>query len=84
LTIIVYEMECQPTDDIGSVEIVVNGAPRRTPAEQTLLGLVGELGLEPERVAIEVDRRIVKRDQWATLRLRAGARIEIVQFVGGG
>jgi thiamine biosynthesis protein ThiS len=35
-------------------------------------------------VAVEMDRRIVKRTEWETLELPPGAKIEIVQFVGGG
>ena len=77
-------MECQPTDDIAALDIVVNGATRRSLAGQTLLGLVEELQLEPSRIAIEMNRRIVKRAEWGTLRLASGAQIEIVQFVGGG
>jgi len=65
-------------------EIVVNGAVRHAPAGQTLLGLLRDLELEPSRVAVEMDRRIVKRTEWETLELEPGARLEIVQFVGGG
>jgi len=65
-------------------EIVVNGAVRQAPAGQTLLGLLRDLDLEPSRVAVEMDRRIVKRTEWEALELRPGARLEIVQFVGGG
>ncbi len=46
--------------------------------------LVRALDLDPERLAIELDRRIVKRAQWTTTVLPAGAHLEIVQFVGGG
>jgi len=79
LTIIVYEMECQPTQ-----EIVVNGETRSVPAGHTLLSLLEDLRLEPSRVAVELDRRIVKRADWGGLELAAGAKLEIVQFVGGG
>ena len=65
-------------------EIVVNGAVRQAPAGQTLLGLLRDLDLEPSRVAVEMDRRIVKRTEWEALELKPGARLEIVQFVGGG
>jgi thiamine biosynthesis protein ThiS len=82
LTIIVYEMECQPARE--TVEIVVNGELRRAPAGQTVLALVEELGLAPERVAVELDRRIIKRPEWGSRGLAAGSRLEIVQFVGGG
>ena len=66
------------------VKIVVNGEPRTAPEGQTILGLLGELNLDPARVAVECDRRIVKQGQWAETVLRAGAQLEIVQFVGGG
>ena len=76
----VYEMGCQPT----LYEIVVNGVVRQAPAGQTLLGLLRDLELEPSRVAVEMDRRIVKRAEWEALELAPGAKLEIVQFVGGG
>jgi sulfur carrier protein len=79
----VYEMGCQPSN-FGAVEIVVNGEPRQAPAGQTILGLLEELRLEPARVAVELDRRIVKRSEWGALELAQGARLEVVQFVGGG
>jgi thiamine biosynthesis protein ThiS len=83
-TIIVSEMECQPTATGEQLSIVVNGAERPVFAGQTIAGLLAELGLDPARVAIELDRRIVKRPEWDSLALAAGARLEIVQFVGGG
>jgi thiamine biosynthesis protein ThiS len=79
LTIIVYEMGCQPTQ-----EIVVNGETRSIPAGHTVLSLLEDLRLEPSRVAVELNRHIVKRAEWGGLVLSAGAKLEIVQFVGGG
>jgi thiamine biosynthesis protein ThiS len=64
--------------------VVVNGDAREVRAGETISDLVRDLGLDPERLAIEFDRRIVKRAQWASTPLVAGAQIEIVQFVGGG
>jgi thiamine biosynthesis protein ThiS len=66
------------------IEIVVNGDRRSLPEGLTLLGLLRELELEPARVAIELDRRIVKQPEWANTVLQPGAKLEIVQFVGGG
>ncbi len=68
----------------GLVEVVVNGQPRAVPAGTTVAGLLRLLGLDPERVAVELDRRIVKKTEWAATPLAAGSRLEIVQFVGGG
>ena len=66
------------------MEIVVNGETRMANEGQTILGLLRELGLEPTRVAVEFDRRIVKQAMWEETVLRPGSQLEIVQFVGGG
>jgi thiamine biosynthesis protein ThiS len=66
------------------IEIILNGEPRSAREGETVLGLLEELRIDPARVAIELDRRILKRPFWADTALRPGAEIEIVQFVGGG
>ncbi|MGD0048755.1 MAG: sulfur carrier protein ThiS [Bryobacteraceae bacterium] len=66
------------------IPVIVNGETRTVAARQTLLELLLSLGLDPARVAVELDRRIVKQPQWPDTVVEAGARIEIVQFVGGG
>jgi thiamine biosynthesis protein ThiS len=67
-----------------AISIKVNGEQTIAPEGQTILGLLGELGIDPARVAVELDRRIVKQPRWAETVLTQGAEIEIVQFVGGG
>jgi sulfur carrier protein len=67
-----------------SIDIVVNGQPQAAPQGQTILGLLHQLQLDPARVAVELDRRIVKQPRWQETVLESGAKIEIVQFVGGG
>jgi len=66
------------------ISVFVNGEARTVAPEQTLLDLLCRLGLDPARVAVELDRRIVKQAQWGDTVVPSGARIEIVQFVGGG
>jgi sulfur carrier protein len=66
------------------IDIVVNGESRAAAEGATILDLLHQLELDPARVAVELDRRIVKQPLWNTTSLRAGAQIEIVQFVGGG
>ena len=68
----------------STFQIVVNGESREVRAGETIASLVRTLELDPERLAIELDRRIVKRAAWAATVLSEGARLEIVQFVGGG
>ncbi len=64
--------------------VTVNGEVRSFPSQTTLLELVRALNLEPGRVAIELNRSIVKREMWPDTTFTGGAEIEIVQFVGGG
>lgn len=67
-----------------SIEIVVNGEVREVPQGLTVAGLLQSLDLDPARVAVELDRRIVRKTRWEETVLAGGARLEIVQFVGGG
>jgi sulfur carrier protein len=62
----------------------VNGEPQNLPAGATMTEFLRELGLTEDRVAVELDGRILPRSQWAATELAAGARLEIVHFVGGG
>jgi len=66
------------------MQITLNGEGRSFPSGTTLYELVKALSLEPERVAIELNRVIVRRESWAGTVVEGGAEIEIVMFVGGG
>jgi len=46
--------------------------------------LLGQLGLNRGRVAIEYNQQILPKDKWDETRVASGDRLEIVQFVGGG
>ena len=66
------------------IEVRLNGEPRSFPSGVTLIDVLKALELDPERVAIELNRAIVKREKWAAASVEGGSEIEIVQFVGGG
>ena len=67
-----------------AIDIVLNGESQAVTEGRTILDLLYQLNLDPARVAVELNRRIVKQPQWAETVLNAGAQVEIVQFVGGG
>jgi sulfur carrier protein len=67
-----------------AIEIVLNGEPKRVPEGLSVLRLLHELGVDPERVAVELNRAIVRRPDWQERMVEGGASVEIVQFVGGG
>lgn len=66
------------------MQILVNGEPRSVAPGLTAAQLVELLELGGRRLAMEVNREILPRSQYAAHQLRDGDRIEIVQAIGGG
>lgn len=66
-----------------AVTLIINGDSKQVEV-RTLAELVEKLGMKSDRVAIELNREIVSRPQWAETKLNEGDRLEIVHFVGGG
>jgi thiamine biosynthesis protein ThiS len=67
-----------------AMNIVINGESRGFASPLTLAGLLDQLGMKQDRVAVELNRNIVPRGQWVEMALSDGDRLEIVHFVGGG
>ena len=67
-----------------TLNLRVNGEPHEAVDNTSLQELVTQLNLTPERIAIEVNQKVVRRADWATTLLKEADRIEIVHFVGGG
>lgn len=65
------------------MKIVVNGEPSEVAEGETLRALVARYNLVPEKVAIELNRRLVRASGYDTA-LNDGDAVEIVTFVGGG
>ena len=68
----------------GTVSITVNGEHKRIAAGLSLADLASELGLVPEKVAVERNLEVVPRSTLAEVQVEDGDDIEIVHFVGGG
>ena len=66
------------------MEIEVNGERRRVPEWSTLAEILVFLGLPADRVAVELNRKIIRKTEWENCRVEAGAQLEVVHFVGGG
>jgi sulfur carrier protein len=66
------------------IEILVNGETKQISEGLTIEQFVNSLELASQRLAVEYNRRILKRDNWHHQLISAGDRIEIVHFVGGG
>ena len=66
------------------MHIQVNGESHELADGSSLEDLVRKLSLPPVRIAIELNRNVARRSEWAGTILSEGDRIEIVHFVGGG
>ncbi|HWB30322.1 MAG TPA: sulfur carrier protein ThiS [Vicinamibacterales bacterium] len=66
------------------MRIVLNGDPAEIPDALTIQGLLDRLGLDGRLVAVELNRVVVRRANYATTTIDDGAEVEIVKFVGGG
>ena len=66
------------------MEITVNGELTKIDGGATVADLVASFELTSDRVAVEVNERLVRRATFAETRLSPGDRVEIVTLVGGG
>ena len=66
------------------MKLVINGEERAFASPMTLAALIEQLGMQQDRVAVELNRNIAPREQWVDTSLSEGDQLEIVHFVGGG
>ncbi|OGW38485.1 MAG: thiamine biosynthesis protein ThiS [Nitrospirae bacterium RBG_13_39_12] len=66
------------------MRLTINGKLCNAKKVETVTELLNDLKIEPNRVAVEVNLSIVKKDAYSTFRLNEGDKVEIVNFVGGG
>ncbi|OFW10526.1 MAG: thiamine biosynthesis protein ThiS [Acidobacteria bacterium RIFCSPLOWO2_12_FULL_59_11] len=66
------------------MEILINGETQQVPPQTSLQELLRLLQLQEARVAVELNKEIVRRERWAETQLHEQDQLEIVQFVGGG
>lgn len=66
------------------MHLVINGKEQTLEGSLNVVQLIEQLGMKSDRVAVELNREIVPRAQWAETTLNDGDRLEIVHFVGGG
>lgn len=67
-----------------TISVLINGERRELAAEQSVTSLLHSLNIPSDRVAIELNKAIVRKRDWENTKVAAGSQIEIVEFVGGG
>ena len=66
------------------MQIIVNGETKQLERELNLQELLKKLELPTERIAIELNKTVVRKKDWETVRVADSDKIEIIHFVGGG
>jgi len=66
------------------MQILLNGETKETPAGLTLASLLDHFDLPKQRVAVEVNRQVIRRGEWDKTQVAHADRIEVIHFVGGG
>ncbi len=66
------------------MNVTINGEPRRFDAPLTVAELLGDIGIDPRKVAVERNLEIVPKSQYTTIDVTDGDKLEVVHFIGGG
>ena len=66
------------------MQVQINGEPRSFPQPMTVEQMLGSLGLDAGKVAVERNLEIVPRSGYSDIMVGDGDRLEIVHFIGGG
>ena len=66
------------------MQIKLNGERKEVPDQITVLGLLEHLQIRHQRVAVELNEMIVKKDRYSQTAISEGDAIEVVSFMGGG
>ena len=67
-----------------TIPVLINGEQRDVPSGQSIDMLLTWLKVSGDRVAVELNKEIVRKRDWSRARVAGGSQIEIVEFVGGG
>jgi sulfur carrier protein len=69
---------------LKKIKIKVNGKIKTITDKITLYKLINELKIPIKKVAIELNKEIVSKNEIKKIKLKENDIIEIVHFIGGG
>ena len=68
----------------NKIKITVNGKQMQIIHKFTLKSLITKLKMPLNKIAIELNKKIIDKNRISKIRLKKGDKIEIVHFIGGG
>lgn len=66
------------------MNILINGETKEISSELNLNELLKHFSLPTERVAVELNREVVRKKDWENVKIAEGDKLEVIHFVGGG
>ena len=69
---------------LEGMEITINGKTEQVPGELSIQEFLQIRNIDSDRVVIEHNKNILKKDDWQKTVLGNGDQLEIIQIVGGG
>lgn len=66
------------------MQITINGERRELTQDYTISEMLKNLELPVERIAIELNKQVVRRRDWENVKIKDADAVEIIYFVGGG
>lgn len=66
------------------MKITINGEIKELESEVNLNRLLELFSLPSQRVAVELNREVVRKKDWESVVVKDADKVEIVHFVGGG
>lgn len=66
------------------MQVTINGEKRELAENLTISEILKNLELPSERVAIELNKEVVRKKDWENIKVNDADKIEVIHFVGGG
>jgi thiamine biosynthesis protein ThiS len=66
------------------MQVTINGETKEITDELNLDELLKHFSLPAERVAIELNKEVVRKKDWEIVKIAEGDKLEVIHFVGGG
>ncbi len=66
------------------MKVIINGKTKEISDELNLSELLKHFSLPEQRIAIELNKQVVRKKDWGNILINDGDKLEVIHFVGGG
>jgi sulfur carrier protein len=69
---------------MNSIKIILNGENKEVQPNILLSDLLIDLNISTDKIAVEINKNVVRKKDWHSISVNEQDKIEIIHFVGGG